>query len=234
MLPPISSMTSALAPASLLFMSVAYQTLDTPLSNTSPFARAEDLTQLGKILRDVRKAYKIELTHVAADLRLKLEFLEAIEAGNWEKLPGETYGRGYLRQYAEYLKLSPEEATQCCQRIQGKVDSKLEYLDIVSTHENPERATLWLSAFVFIALLSFWGWYRIDSIPVFEQVASITQTAPDMVISRISAAPVKHNVEATCLNIPSRNLAPCFAKGEVQPSFLLKSAATYPIWKASW
>ena len=215
-------------------MSVAYQTLDNPLSNTSPFARVEDLSQLGKMLRDVRVAYKIELAQVATDLHLKSEFLEAIESGSWSKLPSDTYGRGYLRQYAEYLKLSPEEATACCQRIQGKVDSKLHYLDIVSTQETPARGTLWLSVFALMIVFAVWGWYRTSSIPEPIEAAATNIPAPEMRISKITAAPVQHNVEATCLNIPSKTLAPCFANPTTLPSFLLKSATFYPIWRTSW
>lgn len=209
-------------------MSTAFQTLD--VDTTSPFARVENLQQLGQLLRDVRRAHKKELSTIASDLRLKQDFLEALEAGQWDKLPSDTYGRGYLRQYAEYLHLPPQEAASCCQRIQGKVDSKLQYLEIVSTNDTPQRSTLWFSAFAIGATLIGWGWYQSPSNSL---QLGLPIAAPEMAeFQPVIARPaVDENISAGCLQIPARFNTTCHPLSSAKPSFLLKTSQNYPIWE---
>ncbi|MEC9266954.1 MAG: RodZ domain-containing protein [Pseudomonadota bacterium] len=60
---------------------------------------------VGAILRGARLARDEELREVASALRIRLPYLEAIEDGRVEDLPGVTYGIGFVRAYAEYLGL---------------------------------------------------------------------------------------------------------------------------------
>lgn len=205
-----------------------------PLSDASPFARIQDVSQLGHMLREVRVAHGIEIAEVATELHLKPAFIEAIESGNWDKLPGEAYGRGYTRQYAEFLKLSPHEAAACCLRIQGKVNPKLRYLNISSTQEKPSRGVLWVSALLLLAVLFGWQEYQEQTRSI--STSSETITPPNLAddANRISTRQVTHNVRATCLNIPSRIIRPCYPVPKPAPSLLLTAASPYPIWKTSW
>jgi len=217
-------------------MSVAFQTLDKSLSGVSPFDRIQDLSQLGQLLRDVRKSYGHDLERIANELRLKRAFLEALEEGNWNLLPGETYGRGYIRQYAEYLGLSADEAAAACQRIQGKVDSKLRYLDIVSSQETPKRGTLWVSLLALAGILLAVLWYQSPSKP---QPAPLVPP-PEMTDTPAPSAPVtaimpalRHNLHASCLNIPSKVILPCWPQPQPR-SLLLTGETVYPIWEGAW
>jgi helix-turn-helix protein len=60
---------------------------------------------VGKTLRAARLARGIELAEVEAATRIRARFLRAIEAEEWEDLPGEAYARGFIRTYAAYLGL---------------------------------------------------------------------------------------------------------------------------------
>lgn len=64
---------------------------------------------VGAILRGARLARGEELREVASALRIRLPYLEAIEDGRVEDLPGVTYGIGFVRGYAEYLNLNSDE-----------------------------------------------------------------------------------------------------------------------------
>lgn len=59
-------------------------------------------------LREVREAAGLTLTDVAQRLRLSARHLEAIEAANWERLPGSAFTRGALRSYARLLSVDVE------------------------------------------------------------------------------------------------------------------------------
>ncbi|MFP3345109.1 helix-turn-helix domain-containing protein, partial [Halomonas sp. SIMBA_159] len=46
---------------------------------------------------------------VATTLRIRLRYLEAIEDGRFDDLPGSVYAVGFIRTYAEFLNLDTEE-----------------------------------------------------------------------------------------------------------------------------
>jgi cytoskeletal protein RodZ len=65
---------------------------------------------LGEWLRQRREELEISLEQAEADTRIRLQYLEALEAENFEALPDQVVGRGFLRNYAAYLELDPSEA----------------------------------------------------------------------------------------------------------------------------
>ncbi|MDH7485539.1 MAG: DUF4115 domain-containing protein [Anaerolineae bacterium] len=73
-------------------------------------AKETRLWDLGQWLRQAREAQGHSLAEVEEATRIRRRFLEALEAGRWEDLPSEVVGRGFLRNYALFLGLDPEEA----------------------------------------------------------------------------------------------------------------------------
>ncbi len=63
----------------------------------------------GAMLRQQREALGLDLTDVAAMLRIKPAYLEALEAGRPDELPGAVYAIGFIRAYADYLGLDNRE-----------------------------------------------------------------------------------------------------------------------------
>ena len=80
------------------------------------------LQSLGAILRDRRESAGIPLAEVEDATRIRQKYLAAIEADEWHLLPGEVVGRGFLRNYAYYLNLDPN---QMIDRRRAMVDSSL-------------------------------------------------------------------------------------------------------------
>lgn len=64
---------------------------------------------IGAQLRQAREAQTLTLDQVAQATHIKLHYLEALEAEQFEQLPSATQLRGFLRAYADYLKLNPSE-----------------------------------------------------------------------------------------------------------------------------
>ncbi len=62
----------------------------------------------GATLKRERLAQGLSLEEIAAQTRISLRFLEAIEREELEKLPGLVFARNFVRQYAGVLKLDPE------------------------------------------------------------------------------------------------------------------------------
>ena len=67
------------------------------------------MARLGDALRLQREQMGVTLAQAADDTRIRLKFLEAVESGDYQSLPGNVYTKGFLRNYAEYLNLDPDE-----------------------------------------------------------------------------------------------------------------------------
>ena len=61
--------------------------------------------EIGNSLREARLRQGFELPRVEADTKIRAKYLRALEEEHFEVLPGETYVKGFLRTYAEYLGL---------------------------------------------------------------------------------------------------------------------------------
>ena len=201
---------------------------ETPIiKENSLFAKIQNLSELGALLANRRKRRQLSLATISEELKLKTQYLEAIESGKWENLPSPIYGRGYLRQYAEYLDFSAKDATECCQRLQGKVMQSLHYREIASTQEHPSRSNLWLSFFSLLGLMVVWLWlqkpinYGLHDIEKPSYLSKSTFTS-NIILS--------DNIVASCLNIPHNRIVPCYGRSTKLPSILLTSATPYPIW----
>ncbi len=64
------------------------------------------MDQIGSILREARLAHGITYEQVEEDIMIKKRYLQAMEDGEWSKLPGRAYAKGFLRLYAQYLKIN--------------------------------------------------------------------------------------------------------------------------------
>jgi cytoskeletal protein RodZ len=65
---------------------------------------------VGDILKNRRKELGHDLREISNTLKIKYDYLKAIEDGDLEKLPQEVYVKGYIREYAEHLRIDPEAA----------------------------------------------------------------------------------------------------------------------------
>jgi cytoskeleton protein RodZ len=77
---------------------------------------------VGPALRKVREARGVTLEEAARDTRVRLEFLEAIEAEDFHLLLGDVHLRGCLRTYATYLRLSPDKVVAMYDAELGRDD----------------------------------------------------------------------------------------------------------------
>jgi len=73
------------------------------------------MKDIGNFLRERREAKGISLIEVEKDLKIRKKYLQAIEEGNVEVIPGKTYFIGYLRNYSKYLDIDEENVNQIIQ-----------------------------------------------------------------------------------------------------------------------
>ena len=62
-----------------------------------------DPSKVGTLLQASRLRLGHDLRSVAETLHIRYVYLEAIEAGRYEELPGAVYVVGFMRSYADFL-----------------------------------------------------------------------------------------------------------------------------------
>ncbi|MGE5654177.1 MAG: helix-turn-helix domain-containing protein [Bacillota bacterium] len=73
------------------------------------------LGQIGQRLAQARMAKGLTLEQVQEITKIRIRYLEALEAEDWPALPGEVYLRGFLKTYAQLVGLDPVETLQLYQ-----------------------------------------------------------------------------------------------------------------------
>src|SRR5687768_403805 len=75
----------------------------------APQSRAELIRHVAKTLEERRKLRGLTIEKVSQTLKIRLPYLQAMEKGEWDQLPGEVYVRGFMKRYATFLGLDPEK-----------------------------------------------------------------------------------------------------------------------------
>jgi len=75
------------------------------------------MESLGDFLKETRTSKGLSLIQIAKDTRIAKRYLEALEEEEFSIFPGEAYLKGFLRTYASYLKLDPNEIIDKYEKI---------------------------------------------------------------------------------------------------------------------
>lgn len=67
------------------------------------------MVKIGQRLKEIRLKKKLTLEEISKATKIRVEFLSAIENGEYQKLPEKTYAHGFVGNYAEFLGLSKKE-----------------------------------------------------------------------------------------------------------------------------
>jgi cytoskeletal protein RodZ len=80
------------------------------------------IENVGKQLRQARLAQEITLEEVSKELHIRIRYLKAMEDGDLSVLPSAVQVRGFLRSYADYLKLDSQQLLDSLQQPQPEPD----------------------------------------------------------------------------------------------------------------
>ncbi len=120
-------------------------------------------SELGAMLRETRLSLGRELEEVAAELRIRLVYLQAIEAGRLDDLPGITYATGFLRAYGDFLGLDGDDLVNRFKSA-GLAMSQSPDLHLPSPVEEgrlPTGSVLLVAALLGVG--AYGGWYYMSS-----------------------------------------------------------------------
>ena len=117
----------------------------------------------GDTLRQARESNGWSLAEVALKLNLTTTSLGNLEAGAFDKLPGHTFARGYIRAYAKFLELDQDRLVADFDAYTG-TDSAGSSVHALGRIEEPTHLAQSLLRFVSVGLLlgllavSFFWW----------------------------------------------------------------------------
>jgi transcriptional regulator with XRE-family HTH domain len=101
---------------------------------------------VGEFLRRERELRMISLDDVAERTKISRRYLEAIEEGQYDRLPGEPFIRGFIRSYAQSVGLDPEDTLLRYNQtrvIDGTSPLRIERASLAKRAWN-ERSLIWL------------------------------------------------------------------------------------------
>lgn len=127
------------------------------MASTSPF---------GEHLKRERELRGVSIVEVSTATKISTKFLEAIEHGQWEQLPGGAFNRGFIRSASRYLGLDEDSMV---------AEYSLETNGNGASHAVPHRnselprdwrpmAALGAIVLVVIAALIAGGWFAVSKI----------------------------------------------------------------------
>lgn len=138
---------------------------------------------IGALLRHAREAAGMDVAAVARKLRIRPNYLQAIEDGNYTDLPGRTYAIGFVRAYAEFMDLDSAEILRRfkleCAAFADRPE--LVFPSIVSESSLPGAKILVLA--LIAAGIAYGGWhlYQTRSLSLPDSVPAL----PDRLASLV-------------------------------------------------
>jgi hypothetical protein len=145
-------------------------------------------SNLGTLLRSRRQAQGLTLAQASAATRVRAVNLAAIEDGEMQRLAAPVYARGYVRAYARYLGLDPDEIVGMMQG--GPPDShRLLALDGSIAHPRMTITAPIGVAVLVVLLASVFGLYAWRQIQSVRQPGNAPIASHPLVVPSVSPLP---------------------------------------------
>jgi cytoskeleton protein RodZ len=187
----------------------------------------------GADLRAARERVGWTLQELAAALRIRQQYLEALEAGRLHELPGNAYALGFLRTYSSALGLDPNEIARRFKAEAATVNQKTELAFPVPVPERGVPAGAVVLLGVLLAIGAYTGWYRLSGegrLPAETSTQVPTRLAPLAEQAVPPSAPLPAPAIASSIPLPA-STAPVQQAEETPaaPAISPSSAAAAPV-----
>jgi cytoskeleton protein RodZ len=130
---------------------------------------------VGQLLRETRESFGSDIPRVAAALRIRADYIEAIEEGRYDRLPAAVYALGFLKGYAVHLGLDGEEAVRRFKLEAAGLEAQRDLSFPVPLAERSVPGGALVLAALILAICGYGLWYYLSSSarPRLERVAPV-------------------------------------------------------------
>lgn len=133
--------------------------------------------KIGQILADERQKQRITLSQLSQVTKIKIEYLQALEKNQFDKLPASVFVKGFIKSYARVLNLDQRSLLAILRRDyqENKTGELLlrQYIRPVSQRQKqwrPITLVVVVVAAIFLSLIGYIGfqWYNLNKPPSLE------------------------------------------------------------------
>ncbi len=165
-----------------------------PRNRSAAYTSLQAPSTVAEALRRTREEHGQDLGTVAEILRIRHVYLEAIESGDFDRLPGTTYALGFLRTYAEFLGLDGDEIVERFKReSRGAGDRPdLVFPEPVAAKRIPAGAVALIAVLLFAAAYGGWLYLSSEGRSVADLIAPLPERLQAMISGEapVAATPV--------------------------------------------
>jgi len=167
---------------------------------TDPLPPAEP--PVGERLAAARELKGVDLHRAERDTKIRIRYLAALERGDFRDLPGAVYTKGFLRNYAIYLGLDPEDVLRQWRRERG--EGPAEPIVVVPVGLEAPRQSITIGRGTIIAVLLAVGVvafaaYLVMQLVRFSQPPNVTVTDPLARVTQVDAGATTYTLRGTSL-----------------------------------
>lgn len=188
----------------------------------------EETPECGRLLRRTRERLGLSVADIASELYLSKHQIQALEEDDWDRLPGVTYARGYLRSYARLINLDPEAllAGATTQELEIDRTSAREVEEPEAPDPRPEPAApaprrRWVAGIVVIGILGVAGWQ------MYRQPAMLSQVFSERALDNVGISDDTGEPTGTAFARPGHEAATA-ASGGSEPDSASPTASQRP------
>ncbi len=166
---------------------------------------------LGERFRAAREQRGLTLSDVAEQVRIRSVYLAAIEEDNWKAIGAPVYIRGFLRTYARFLGLDPEEAVSQFNAGEGTSPGPVAAPSKASSFDmRPQGGSLapliWVAGIIALALIGFVIYLAVTPPRTTQQLAATAgaqPTAPSLASGTATQMPMSPGAAGSRAPSPS-------------------------------
>jgi cytoskeleton protein RodZ len=176
---------------------------------------------VGDLLRAARESLEVSRDVVAHDLRIRPQYLAAIEEGRFGDLPGPTYVAAFLRSYAGYVGFNPEDIVAAYRHFDtdgGVARPKYKFPVVESERRLPRGAMVLLSVLLLAGAYTAWNFMGRQDVAPPPPVAELPQELRAPAAPPASEAAGPTPTQRADANGPAATAAEPLAATSAQPN----------------
>ena len=172
-------------------------------SDASRNTPAEPTPSLPERLYAARERKGVDLYRAERDTKIRARYLGALERGDYKELPGAVYTKGFLRNYALYLGLDPEEVLAQWRRERGDGKEQPPAIVVPRPITAPRKGMTFSPGIVVAALLTVvivaFGAYLGIQVLRFTKPPTIAVTQPATAVVDVDESTTAYTLQGTTL-----------------------------------
>ncbi|MEL0168191.1 MAG: RodZ family helix-turn-helix domain-containing protein [Pseudomonadaceae bacterium] len=180
---------------------------------TADMAEQSTLSNPGETLREAREARRLSTAEVGVELKISRQAVEHIEAGQFDRLPGDTFTRGYIRSYARLMSLDPNRLAVEFDRYRG-IESRerpVSSIARVNLPENRGRSVMrWTTLLIVVLLTASAAWWYESNRPAPEPLPPMDELESELLLDdvEVDAMTLPESIAEQTDGIPADLLPP--------------------------